>query len=110
MGSGCPRYGVRTRGLRSSIRNKGCVYVSCQTSVADLLASRVLSGYPTSRPSQYQLLDFWGRHAAPAASALSRKDATDESGDSWCVHVVNARVLHTQYWLGRYLELVRHLL
>jgi hypothetical protein len=37
---------VQTRGLRSSIRNKGCEYVSCQTSVADLLASWVLSGYP----------------------------------------------------------------
>ncbi len=37
---------VRTHGLHSSIRIKGCEYVSCQTSVADLLASQVLPGYP----------------------------------------------------------------
>ena len=37
---------VQTRGLRSSICDKGYEYVSCQTSVADLLASQVPSSYP----------------------------------------------------------------
>ena len=101
---------VQTRGLRSSIRSKGYEYVSCQKLVADLLASQVLSGYPITWPSQYQLLDFWGCHAASAASALSGKDATDgKVAISWCIHVVNARGLHTQYRPGRYLELVRYL-
>jgi hypothetical protein len=41
-------------------------------STADLLAGRVRPPQH-QRPSPYQLLEFWGRHAAPAASALFRK-------------------------------------
>lgn len=41
---------------------------------------RFFQATPTLRRGYYQLLNFWGRHVVPAASALSSKDAT---GGKW---------------------------
>jgi hypothetical protein len=45
---------VRTRGLRSSIRDKGCEYVSCQTSV------RVSGGF-AGKSGSFRLPQHHGR-------------------------------------------------
>jgi len=69
---------VRTHGLRSSIGNKVCELSNVSWGFAGKSGSFWLPQHHDG--VNIKLLDFWGRHAVPAASALSRKDAT---GGKW---------------------------